>query len=206
MGAFGESVTLLLVLLNPFMLSVYLHDMLRELDPRTARFVLTRASITATIVFTLFALTGDAFFRQVLQVRFASFLVFGGTIFPIIGIQFVIIGSETKKRLVGGSPEHIAGSIAMPFMIGPGTVSASVVAGTKNPTWLAILAIVTAVFATAIAVLLIDAIQRHVAERWEGIVERYTDVVGRISALIIGTVAVDMILNGIDLWRPAAGG
>jgi multiple antibiotic resistance protein len=28
-----------------------------------------------------------------------------------------------------GAPEHLAGTIAMPFMIGPGTISAAVVTG-----------------------------------------------------------------------------
>jgi|SRR5690606_21715956 len=203
MDAFTESVTLLLVLLNPFMLSVYLHDMLRTLEPKTIRWILLRSSSTSILVFSAFALTGDAFFRDFLQVRFASFLIFGGSIFLIIGIQFVILGHHAKERLVGGTPEHIAGSITMPFMIGPGTVSASVVAGTRSPAWVAILAIVVAVACTAIGVLLLDALQRRVSKHYEGFVERYTEVVGRISALIIGTVAIDMILRGIDLWRPS---
>jgi multiple antibiotic resistance protein len=39
-----------------------------------------------------------------------------------------------------------------------------------------------------------------VRKRQERLVERYVDIVGRISALVIGTIAVDMILRGIDIW------
>ena len=34
-----------------------------------------------------------------------------------------------------GAPEHLAGTIAMPFMIGPGTISAAVVTGMGVPYW-----------------------------------------------------------------------
>ena len=34
----------------------------------------------------------------------------------------------------------------------------------------------------------------------ERLVDRYVDTVGRISALVTGTIAVDMILKGIDIW------
>src|SRR5690606_22992187 len=122
MDAFTESVTLLLVLLNPFMLSVYLPDMLRTLEPKTIRWILPRSSSTSILVFSSFALTGLAFFRAFLQVRFVSILNFGASIFLIIGILFVVLGHHAKERLVGGSPEHIAGSITIPLMIGPGTV------------------------------------------------------------------------------------
>lgn len=34
--------------------------------------------------------------------------------------------------MLRGKAEHLAGSVAMPFMIGPGTVNASVIIGTKH--------------------------------------------------------------------------
>lgn len=191
----------LFVLLNPFMLWVYLQDMLQGLSPPTVRRVLLRAGATSSLVFVFFAWSGDALFADVLQVRFASFLLFGGIIFLVIGVRFVVVGAKAKRELVGGAPEHVAGSIAMPFMIGPGTVSASVFAGEHAGGWAATAAITLAVAVTIAIVLLIRALHNHVAEKYAAFVDRYTDLVGRISALVIGTIAVDMILRGIDLWR-----
>lgn len=37
-------------------------------------------------------------------------------------------GADTIGEM-RGAPEHLAGTIAMPFMIGPGTISAAVVTG-----------------------------------------------------------------------------
>lgn len=88
----------------------------------------------------------------------------------------------------------------MPFMIGPGTVSASVIAGTRAPLPLAIVAIAGALAVTAGTVLVIKVIHDFVRRRNEKLVERYVDVVGRLSGLVIGTIAVELILEGLGSW------
>ena len=85
---FISSVALLLMLLNPFLLILYLIDLVQDLDRQTFRMVLVRAGVISSSVFTLFALLGDALFNEVLQARFASFQIFGGIVFLLIGLQF----------------------------------------------------------------------------------------------------------------------
>ena len=82
----------------------------------------------------------------------------------------------------------------------PGTVGASVLAGSHLRPPYAVLAIALALLAVIVAVLLIKWLHDVVRQRQERLVERYVDIVGRISALVIGTIAVDMILRGIDIW------
>ena len=132
MDQYIRSFLLLFALLNPFLMSIYLLDLIHDLDGRVFARVLIRGSLIATTVFALFAWGGDAIFSQYLQVSFASFQVFGGVVFLIIGVRFVFEGVQTMRSLRGPA-EHIAGSIAMPFMIGPGTLSASVVIGARHP-------------------------------------------------------------------------
>jgi len=196
---FVNSIELLLLLLNPFLMSIYLIDLIEQFNFQKFIRVLVRGASISTFVFIVFAWLGDAIFSDLLHVRFASFLIFGGVIFGIVGIRFVFSGTEALQSL-RGNPEHIAGSIAMPFMIGPGTVSASVLAGTKlTPIWASI-AIATALSLTVISVALLKSLHDFVKERNQALVERYIEVVGRVTALIIGTFAVEMILQGIDLW------
>lgn len=140
-STFVESTLLLLVLLNPFLMSVYLLDLIESLERSTFRRVLVLASIISTTVFVLFAVAGDTIFSRVLQMRFASFLIFGGTLFLIIAIRYVMIGVDAI-RSHRGSTDHIAGSIALPFMIGPGTISANVVAGSRLSVGWAVLSII----------------------------------------------------------------
>ena len=197
-----RSATLLFVLLNPFLLSIYLLELVATLDPKTFRRVLARAGLISTAVFVVFALTGDAMFRDVLQVRFASFLVFGGVVFLLIGIRFVMSGQLAIEQL-RAPPEHIAGAIAMPFMIGPGTVSASILAGARQPALWATLAIVLAMMAVVVCLVALKALHDRVKASHAKLVERYVDIVGRLSALVVGSIAIDMILNGIELWLSA---
>lgn len=202
--AFVKSTTLLVVLLNPFLMSIFLIDLIENLDDRTFFTTLTRGVIIATSVFWLFALGGDAIFSDVLQVRFASFLIFGGIVFIVIGLRFIQVGPEALSEL-RGPPQHIAGSIAMPFMIGPGTVSACVVTGARLPITWALGSIAIAMLVMVVGLLAIKWLYGLVKERNGALVERYIDIIGRVSALLIGTIAVDMVLTGIERWWDAWG-
>lgn len=196
---FISSVALLLMLLNPFLLILYLIDLVQDLDRDQFRNVLIRAGLISTGVFSVFALVGDALFEDVLQARFASFQIFGGIIFLLIGIQFMFTG-PTALRAIRGAPEHIAGSIALPIMIGPGTVSAAVLAGSRLPPLLAVAGIALTVLVTVLVILLLKNLHDFVLPRNAKLIERYIEVMGRITALVIGTYAIEMIMQGLAGW------
>lgn len=193
------SLLLFLALLNPFMMSVYLIDLITDLPRALFVRVLARGALISGAVFALFAWSGDAIFSDVLQVRFASFQIFGGIVFLLIGARLVLTGADAM-RAMRGQPEHIAGSIAMPFMIGPGTVSASVVVGARLPVLHAIAIIAAALAVTVALVAAIKLAHDALRERNAQLINRYMEIVGRISALLIGTFAVDMIFEGLGAW------
>lgn len=204
MEAFIKSTTLLFVLLNPFLMSIYLMDLIQDLDGRTFARVVGRAVLISWVVFTIFAILGDAIFTDLLQARFASFLIFGGVVFLLVGIRFVFSGSEGLRAL-RGKAEHISGSIAMPFIIGPATVSASVLAGMHLSRSLAAASIALALVLALVSLIAFKAILDVANKHNERIVSRYLDIVGRAMALVIGTLAVEMILQGIEAWMAPFG-
>ena len=193
------SFLLLFALLNPFLMSIYLIDLITDLDMRVFVRVLVRGALISGIVFMLFAWGGDAIFSRYLQVRFASFQVFGGIIFLLIGVRFVFSGADAM-RVVRGQPEHLAGSIAMPFMIGPGTVSASVVVGARLPMLHAIAIVAATLILTVALVTALKVAHDYLKERNARLIDRYVEVVGRLSALLIGTFAVEMLFEGLGSW------
>jgi multiple antibiotic resistance protein len=199
MADFFENSTLLLVLLNPFFVILYLADVVQRLE--YARFVrvLLRGAAISSAVFIVFALVGDQIFSRVLHADFASFQIFGGVIFLLIGVQFVFKGMDAVEILRGDS-EHLAGAIAMPVMIGPGTISASVVIGERLDSLLASLAIIVAVFASVGVILLLKALHDYVRPRNERLIERYIEITGRVTALFVGTIAVQMVMAGLTTW------
>jgi len=200
MPALRESATLLLVLLNPFALSVYLLDLIRTLDTRTFALVSLRAASISGVVFSAFALTGVALFEKVLQVRFAAFQIFGGVLFLLIALRFVLTGGRTIEALRGDQPEHLAGAVAMPFMIGPGTVGASVIIG-RRLGLASLLAIALALAGTVLWLIASKWLFDHLQSRNARLVARYVDIVSRVTALVIGTIAVQMLLNGWTAWQ-----
>ena len=197
MDPFIKSLALFLVLFNPFLMSIYLLDLIQELDRATFLRVLVRATLISGTVFVLFARGGEAIFTDLLQVEFSSFLIFGGVVIFLIALQMMFTGSDAIRRMRGGNPAHLSGSIAMPFMIGPGTISASVLSG-KLLTWpLAVTAIALSLLLTVGMLMLLklgfDSIKVNNAD----LLERYIDITGRAGALLTGTIGVQMIMQGM---------
>ncbi len=199
MTEFAKSTMLLMVLLNPFLVIVYLIDILKKLDEKHFRPVLVRAGIISASVFCCFAVLGDTIFSGVLQLQFASFQIFGGVVFLLIGIQFLFRGPGSIKFLRGES-KHIAGAIAMPVLIGPGTISASVVIGQRMGILESCLAILLAVSVSLVTIFFLKRLHDYVRKSREELVERYFDIAGRITALFVGSVSIEMIMLGIEAW------
>jgi multiple antibiotic resistance protein len=184
--------------MNPFILSTYLIDLVKEMQFRQFADQLARAWFISLVVFAGFALAGDALFEEVFQVRFFAFLIFGGITFLIIGIR-LITGASPAVRLRPDDRE-VAVSIAMPLMIGPGTISASVLAGARLSPLLAITAIVLSLLVAYLAMLLVKAAHDAVRRRDPRLVRLYSEIAGRVTALFTGSFAIDMILRGLEGW------
>lgn len=196
---FIRSTTLLLTLLNPFLIIIYLVDVVQKLKQKQFNCVLVRAGVIASIVFCSFAILGDNIFNGLMQVEFASFQIFGGIIFLLIGIQFVFRG-PTAIEMLRGESKHIAGSIAMPVLIGPGTISASVVIGKRHDPLFACSVVLTAVVTCLIVVVILKFMHDKVHSTNASLIERYIEIAGRITALYVGTVAINMIMQGLRMW------
>lgn len=194
-----KSSVLLLVLLNPFLLIIYLIDVVQKLESRQFAIVLIRAGVIATAVFWFFAILGDAVFSNVLQAEFASFQIFGGIVFLLIGLQFVFRG-PTAIEILRGESEHLAGAIAMPILIGPGTISASVIIGKRHDVISACLAVLVTVLISIGIMIGLKALHDHVRPKREPLIQKYIEIAGRITALFVGTVSVEMIMQGIRSW------
>ena len=191
-----KSASILFILLNPFLMSIYLISLIRNLSTPDFSRVMARAHMISVVCFVIFALAGDSVFENIFKVRFASFLVFGGIIFLLIGIRAVFSGQIVLVE-TQGSPEHVAGSIAMPFMIAPGTLSASVLIGSRVSKGEAAVAVILAVLVSFLSIMIFKLIHDSVKKRNERVLNRYIEICGRVVALFTGTYAVEMISQGV---------
>ncbi|MDO7245779.1 MarC family protein [Acinetobacter pittii] len=183
-------------LLNPFLMSIYMIGLIRHTDTKVFNKALIQGGLIAYAVFLLFAWGGEAIFNRYLNVRFESFQIFGGLIFLVIGYRYVFQGADTIGEM-RGAPEHLAGMVAMPFMIGPGTISAAVVTGMSMPLVEAAIVIALVLFLSCSVLIAMKFSHDHLRYSHAKYIDRYFDIVGRLAALLIGTIAVDMIVNGV---------
>lgn len=186
-------------MLNPFLLIVYLTGIVQKLDQRQFSRVLFRAGLIASAVFCGFAILGDAVFVRFMHVEFASFQIFGGIVFLLIGLQFVFYG-PTAIKILQGESKHLAGAVAMPVFIGPGSISASVVIGKREDPLIACIVVISAMLICVVTLALLKKLHDVVLPRNEALVQRYIEIAGRVMALIVGTIAVDMIMRGLSIW------
>jgi small neutral amino acid transporter SnatA (MarC family) len=196
---FLRSTALLFALLNPFLMIVYLVDLVQKLNQKQFRWALSQGGLIAIAVFCTFSIVGDAIFSKVIQAEFASFQIFGGVVFLLIGLQFIFKG-PTAIEILRGESDNLAGAIAMPVLVGPGTISASVIIGERLSPLIACLAVFSAVISSLIIMIILKALHDFVRPRQESLVERYIEIAGRLTALFIGTVSVEMIMQGLRTW------
>ncbi|HCT40770.1 MAG TPA: hypothetical protein DF427_06295 [Moraxellaceae bacterium] len=199
---FTQALLFFFALLNPFLLSLYLLDLIVSLETGVFLRVLVRGVIIGGVVFSLFALTGDAFFSRLLHVDFAAFQIFGGILFLLVGIRFFFGGTEALSDL-RGAPEHLAGSIAMPFLVGPATMSAAVMMGSSLPAVEALTVVWLTMASVVVGLLVLKWLHDCLRERNARLVDRYIEMTGRVSSLMIGTFAVQMIVTGLRVYWPA---
>lgn len=190
---------LLVMLLNPFLVILYLIEIVKKQDIGLFSKNLLRAGFYSAVVFMCFAAAGEIIFRNLLKVNFASFQIFGGIVFLIIGIQFVFKGTTAIDSLRGNS-DNVSGAIAMPILIGPGTISASVLIGKRLPLYLALFAIFATVTVSILVIIFLKYLHDSIQNKHSTLIERYIEVAGRILALYVGTISIEMIMKGISSW------
>jgi multiple antibiotic resistance protein len=169
MDVFTRQLLMLFVLLNPFIFSIYLLEVVATLEFRHFARQLAGAMLISFVVFVGFAWAGDRLFENAFQVRFFAFRIFGGITFLIIGI-----------RLITG-----AGGVVP---LGPRDRAS------------AILAIALAVVFALAAMLIFKRVHDLFQARHERLLDRYTEIAGRVTALFAGSFAIDMILRGVEDW------
>jgi multiple antibiotic resistance protein len=199
MDIFTKSTLLMFVLINPFILSVYLIELIKNISYKEFSNQLIRAGLISYSVFLLFAWAGEAVFEDVFQIRFLSFMIFGGITFLIVGIR-LILGAGPPVETLRPHSREMSGAIAMPFIVGPGTISASVLAGSQLTYPKAMLSLGLSLGAAIVAIILLKKLHDFVNARNEKYVERYTGIVGRVTALFTGSFAIELILKGIERW------
>jgi small neutral amino acid transporter SnatA (MarC family) len=89
----------------------------------------------------------------------------------------------------------------MPFLIGPGSVSAATMAGLKLTPIPAIGAVALALLLTSTSLIVLKIVFDAVRTRNAALTQRYVEIASRVSAMVVGSIAVEMLFSGLEAWR-----
>ena len=199
MDNFTQMTILMVMLLNPFLLVIYLVEIIRTISLKEFSQTVLMAGLISSVVFIGFAIAGDIIFKTIIQAKFESFQIFGGVVFLLISINFIFSGNAAISDLRGDSHNKV-GTIAMPILIGPGSLNVSVLAGKALGGFQASISIFIAVAFSVIVLILLKILHDLVLPRNARVIDRFIDVMGRVTSIYLGTVSIQMIMSGIKSW------
>jgi len=185
-----------LVLLNPFALFIYLQPVMKELSHAVFTKVLLRASLISFIIFSFFAVAGEYVFEEIFQIRFDSFRIFGGIVFSILALVYIVHGRryliELKEDL-----DDVAANIALPFMVGAGTISLAILIGHSYKPLLSFSIILTVLIINFVIIIALMYIRYALRSGLRTAFDRLMERSMRLIGFFVGAIGVDMVITGI---------
>lgn len=187
-----------LVMLNPFALFLYLKPVMQDLSNQQFLAVFSRASLISFLIFLFFLVLGDFIFQRVFRIYFESFRIFGGIILFSFAYLFIVKGQrgfiQIKEDL-----DDLASEIALPFMVGAGTISLSILMGDQLMFYESIIALVIIMLINfAFVIGLKEMRQRVTSKKLKVAFDKNLDILTRINGFFVGAIGIDMVVRGIE--------
>lgn len=189
---------LLLVMLNPFATMLYLTGLMQERSRREFSEIYVRAVLFTGLILWGFAVSGQFVLDTLFQVSLPAVRIFGGITIFMAAYTYIMEGPEGLK-LFKGDVTTIAQNIALPFLVGPGAIWVSISMGQDFGIFPAAGMILIALSVNALATFLYAAlVQSSPGKNTLTRIVSYFQMLMRLNALLIGAVAVQMVLSGIQ--------
>lgn len=190
------------VMLNPFALFLYLLPLKKEIGLRRFLYVVAKASIISYVIYCIFALSGEKLF-QTLQIKFDSFRIFGGIVVSSLALVFIIQGKQSMIT-TRGELNKIAAEIALPFIVGAGTITLSILMGRAFGPLKSVMAIGFVLFVNFLTIALLAIIRHKLKPRMKIVFDKNAEILLRVNGFIVGAFGVDMIVTGVHNLVAAA--
>lgn len=193
-----SSIIAFLVMLNPFALFLYLEPIRKDLNYTKFLKVILKASIISFVVCLTFFYLGNIIFKDIFQISFESFRIFGGIIIFSFAYHFIVKGQQALI-IMKEDLDNLASEIALPFMVGAGTISLSILLSQKMTPFIGTITL-TIIFAINFILLVFLTNFRNTIDKKKFRIafDKNMGVLLRLNGFFIGAIGVDMILTGIN--------
>jgi len=185
-------------MLNPFALFLYLEPIRKDLSHKQFINVIVKASLISLVICYLFFFSGEFLFKKVFMIEFESFRVFGGIIIFSYAYFFIVKG-QRALIMIKENLDDLASEIALPFMVGAGTISLSILTSYRHARWTGMLILLTAFVINFISIYLLKVLRDSLEGRkLKKAYDKNMEVLLRLNGFFIGAIGVNMILTGIQ--------
>lgn len=180
-------------------------------EGRAAAYKSATARTAAIAVFSILmvaALTGDALLRLI-GASLAAFQVGGGIILFMMSLS--MINAQLSPQQSSPEEEKEAGArdavgvvpLAMPMLVGPGSISATIIQVQQGAGWAHFAVIVAILLALCVAIWLVLRAAVPIGRR---LGRTGINILNRIFGLLLAALAVQIFANGLRGLFPALGG
>ncbi len=198
---YAQAIISVLVITDPITRGIFFKS-LTEHEPERRREYIRKITITVAIVLGVAALAG----REILDligINLGAFGIAGGIVVALMGFEMLFGGEPSRAQ--GGKeahekPESFEGSVivpyAIPFIAGPGamTLVITLAASTDNGE-----GTLAALIAVAVAVVLLPIGHLLISDR-VNLSENAMNIATKFGGLLITTIGIQLMLNGIDTF------
>ncbi|MFO7710536.1 MAG: MarC family protein [Candidatus Woesearchaeota archaeon] len=186
-----------LVMLNPFALFLYLLPVMRDLDSKTFYKVLAKASFISLVILGLCVFLCNLLIENVFQINLESARIFGGIIIFSFAYYFIIKG-EQAYIYMKGSLDDLASEIALPFMVGAGTITLSLFLGQNHSDVKGFFVILIALIITFVVIMVLKEIRDFIfRKRYRIAFDKNMELLLRLNGFFIGAIGINMVRMGV---------
>lgn len=186
-----------LVMLNPFALFIYMQPIMKELSNQNFNKVLFKASLISFFVFVIFLIVGDFIIKDLFQINIDSFKIFGGIIIFSLAYLYIVKG-ERALIAMKEDLDDLASEIALPFMVGAGTISLAILMNQHLSYTKGIIALFIILIINYFAILLLKCIRDQFSKsKFRIAFDKNMIILMRIFGFFIGAIGINMILTGV---------
>jgi multiple antibiotic resistance protein len=184
---FATVVTALVIVLDPLAIVPVLIGLTNNRTAKECRRLAYRIVAGATVLLLFFTITGS-WVLQLFGVTLNDLRIGGGLLLLLISLKMVVEG-----RISSGREEDYRAAIVpliSPLLVGPGAITAAVVLAAIHGVWFTALAGLVSMLICLLIFLSAGFVQRLLGESG-------TDLVTRVMGIIVATIAVGYIRDGI---------
>lgn len=184
-----------LILLNPFALFIYVIPIKKDRGMWEFTQIMLRATLISTVIYILFALLGQRIF-QALSINFEAFRIFGGVVLVSFALAFILQGKQSMIT-TRGELSKVAAEVALPFIVGAGTITFSILVGEAFDALSSIILVTGVLLTNFFIVLLLAYIRHRLKPRLKIVFDKNAEILLRINGFIVGAYGVSLMVTGI---------